>query len=162
MEYASIRDALDIIAGLPTAFLAKADIADVFRLLPVHPDNHKLLGFKFKGQYYFDTCLPMGCAASCRILNVELIIKVLDDFLFITPNKLQCEKALGALQHLAAAIAFPLAAHKTVEPTTRLTFVGIEIDTIERQVKLPEEKLGKYRSIAKKVLTLRELKSLNR
>ena len=99
MEYASIRDALDIIAGSPTADLAKVDIADAFRLLPVHPDNHNLLGFKFKWRYYFDTCLPMGCAASCKIFerfsdaivhilhaqyNVELIIKVLDDFLFIS------------------------------------------------------------------------------
>jgi len=44
VSYASIRDAMHTIANMETPFLAKADIADAFRLLPVHPNSHNLLG----------------------------------------------------------------------------------------------------------------------
>jgi len=40
--------------------MAKSDIEDAFRLLPIHPDDHHLLGFTWEGKYYYDTCLPMG------------------------------------------------------------------------------------------------------
>ena len=47
------------------ATMAKADIESAFRLLPVHPDSFHLLGFQLDGLFYFDKCLPMGCAISC-------------------------------------------------------------------------------------------------
>ena len=45
--------------------MAKADIESAFRLLPVHPASFRLLGFTLGGEFYFDKCLPMGCAISC-------------------------------------------------------------------------------------------------
>ncbi|KAM4034613.1 LOW QUALITY PROTEIN: uncharacterized protein ACNLHF_021274 [Anomaloglossus baeobatrachus] len=45
------------------ALMAKSDIESAFRLLPVHPDCHHLLGWFVDGSYYYDTCLPMGCGA---------------------------------------------------------------------------------------------------
>ena len=89
---------MEAITEMQHAHLAKADVADAFRLLPVHPLDHNLLGFKYNKEYYYDTRLPMGCAAYCKnfesfsdtlvfILadthNVKNVIKVLDDFLFI-------------------------------------------------------------------------------
>ena len=50
-------------------FIAKADIKSAFRIIPVHPDDYHLLGFKFGGQYYYDKCLPMGCSISCKIFE---------------------------------------------------------------------------------------------
>jgi hypothetical protein len=56
-----------------------------------------LMGFKFKDQYYFDKCLPMGAAVSCALFEsfstalhwfvqnqsgCEDILRYLDDFLF--------------------------------------------------------------------------------
>ena len=42
---------MDIIARMDTPYLAKADIKDAFRLIPVNPAYHNLLGFKFQGLY---------------------------------------------------------------------------------------------------------------
>jgi hypothetical protein len=38
--------------------MAKSDIEDAFRLLPIHPDDPHPLGFTWEGKYYYDTCLP--------------------------------------------------------------------------------------------------------
>jgi hypothetical protein len=49
--------------------MAKSDIEDAFRLLPIHPDDHHPLGFTWEGTYYYDTCLPMDCSSSCQLLD---------------------------------------------------------------------------------------------
>ena len=165
---------------METPYLAKADIKDVFRLLPVAPACHNLLDFKFQGLYYFDKCLPMGCAASCNIFEkfsdalvyvlkhtykVKHIVKVLDDFLFLGDSKKECQHALDSFLQLADLIALPLAQHKTVQPTQCLVFLGIELDTKNRIARLPQDKITKYVRTIKEAtnavsLTLREVKSL--
>ena len=40
------------------ADIAKADLQDAFRIIPVSPLDYRLLGFKFQRQNYFDLCLP--------------------------------------------------------------------------------------------------------
>ena len=50
----------------PNCQMAKADIKDAFRIIPIHPNDHKLLGFSWQGKFYYDKCLPMGCSVSCQ------------------------------------------------------------------------------------------------
>ena len=42
-------------------FLSKTDIADAFRIVPLHPSQYCLFGFVWREQFYYDRCLPMGC-----------------------------------------------------------------------------------------------------
>jgi len=51
------------------ALMAKADLKDAFRILPIHPLDHHLLGFSYKGELYYDLCLPMGCSVSCALFE---------------------------------------------------------------------------------------------
>ncbi len=44
----------------PGAYLSKADIKSAFRIVPLHPDVYLLMGFSWREQYYYDTCLAMG------------------------------------------------------------------------------------------------------
>ena len=93
-------------------FLAKSDISEACRLLPLNPSQYHLMGFSWRNKYYFDICLPMGCSDSCRLYEsfsdssvlilknkyeVEHIIKVLDDFLFLLENEHKCQSALISL-----------------------------------------------------------------
>ena len=56
----SIDDAIEIILNLgPNATMAKTDISNTFRIIPIHPHDHAVLGIKFNGCFYFDQCLPM-------------------------------------------------------------------------------------------------------
>jgi hypothetical protein len=62
-------------------------------------------------------------------------------------------------------IGVPIAAHKTEGPTTCLVFLGIELDTIAGELRLPDEKLQRLQSLLlewgdKSVCTRRELESL--
>ena len=148
--------------------MAKSDIADAFRLIPLAPWDYRLMGVKLNNQYYYDKCLPMGCRSSCRIFerfsdalvyilatkyNVHFVVKVIDDFLFLAPSLEECQRALSAFQDLAATINLPLAAHKTVGPSQIISFLGIEINTLDSSCKLPVEKLQEYRSLVDLTLT---------
>ena len=33
-------------------------------VVPVRKEDHELLGSKWQGFFYYDKCLPMGCASS--------------------------------------------------------------------------------------------------
>ena len=49
--------------------MAKMDIEDGFRNIPVHPCDYHLLGFQWEGQFYYDKCLPLGASSSCKIFE---------------------------------------------------------------------------------------------
>ncbi|KAJ1147023.1 hypothetical protein NDU88_013274 [Pleurodeles waltl] len=146
VSYASFDEAVDLVraAGIG-ALMAKADIESAFRLLPVHPGSFHLLGMKWAGQYFYDKCMPMGCAVSCSLFEtfacfLEWALKeqkppgsslhYLDDFLFIgKAGSDECRATLNAFEHLSRALGVPLAPEKTQGPSECLTFLGIEIDS---------------------------------
>lgn len=65
----------------------------------------------------------------------------LDDFIVIGPpdSSLSLTTLIQACEKLGA----PIAHHKTEGPSTSLLFLGIEIDTMVRQLRLPEDKLAR-------------------
>ena len=96
------------------AVIAKCDIKSAFRLIRVYPGDFELLGFCFNGNYYFDKCLPFGCAISCRIFEMfatflewlvrdqsglQTVHHYLDDFIFIGgPSTSQCLTLMSTFQ----------------------------------------------------------------
>jgi hypothetical protein len=140
-----------------------------------------LMGFKFKDQYYFDKCLPMGAAVSCALFEsfstalhwfvqnqsgCDDILHYLDDFLFReSAGSTQCKDILKLFQNSCKLWGVPLADNKTVEPTEVLIFLGIEFDTINMVMRLPDEKLIELRNkiescLACTKISLRDLQSL--
>ncbi|KAK3098108.1 hypothetical protein FSP39_016192 [Pinctada imbricata] len=184
VHYASIDDAVDLIRKLgQKALLAKSDIKSAFRLLPVWPGDFELLGFSFKEQFYFDKCLPFGSSISCSLfekfstfihwavdrsmsLPSSQIIHYLDDFLFCAKHgTTQCHELMRKFNEICQELGVPIAEDKTEGPTTRLTFLGIEFDTINMTMKLPAEKLREITEkiqsmLLKKKTTLNDLQSL--
>lgn len=95
--------------------------------------------------YYYDTCLPMGCSISCHYFemfssflewvvrfetNSRSVIHYLDDFLFVAPgSSSQCRFLLDTFRYFMQRFGVPLSAEKTEGPTTKLSFLGIELDT---------------------------------
>ena len=109
VHYETINSAIKIIQKYKISYLAKSDIADAFRIIPIHPSCHHLLGFKFQEKFYYDKCLPQGCSSSCKIFEafsdaiiwilknkygIKNVVKVLDDFLFIGKTKTEANKML--------------------------------------------------------------------
>lgn len=182
VTYSTVDDAVALIKKLGTGcLLAKTDIASAFRIIPIHPSDHELLGIHFKGFYYYDKCLPMGSSISCAIfeafssalqwvainkLGVSSMVHVLDDFLFLGPkNSSICALSLQQFISLCEALGVPIKDEKTEGPSSVLTFLGIELDTVMMEARLPVEKVVKVRNLLssikkRKKVTLRELQSL--
>lgn len=182
VSYTTVDDAIKQIKKLgKSCLLAKTDIASAFRILPVHPDDHELLGIQFNGDFYYDKCLPMGCSISCSIFEtfstalqwiactkfgVPTMLHILDDFLFLgPPDSSICKLALHQFMSMCDVLGVPIKGEKTEGPSTTLIFLGIELDTVNMEARLPEEKIVKIQNALhsakrRKKMTLRELQSL--
>ncbi|KAM3936780.1 LOW QUALITY PROTEIN: uncharacterized protein RB166_000609 [Leptodactylus fuscus] len=168
------------VAG-PGALMAKSDIESAFRLLPVHQECYHLLGCSLDGMYYFDSCLPMGCSISCQFFELfssflewvvryetrsRSIIHYLDDFLFVAPaGDSLCQFLLDSFRSLMCRFGVPLSREKTEGPTTVLSFLGIELDSVHMVFRLPRDKLERLSSLLRGFLsvskvTLRQMQSL--
>ena len=132
VQYYSVADAIDMVLEIGTsAYMCKTDIEQAFRNIPIHPDDHHLLGFSFRGQYYYDTCLSMGCSSSCSIFeafttavqwiainkcSISHIIHMVDDFFIVGDSYNQAAAFLEILQQLCLFLGIPLARDKTFGP----------------------------------------------
>ena len=77
-------------------FMAKTEIENAFRIIPIRPEDYGLLGMQWQDLYYYDRCMPMDCSFSSLTfetfstalewiahsrLNMSYILHLLDDFL---------------------------------------------------------------------------------
>ena len=181
VKYASINDAISVIKSLGAGcFMAKTDIKSAFRIIPVHPKDHPLLGMKWNSQYFFDRTLPMGCSSSCAIFeafssalewlskhlfHASGVVHILDDFLFIAPTREKCQSDLQNFLRMCDFLGVPIAEEKTVGPFTTLQFAGITLDSVSQEARLPDDKLQKCQLLLRQFnlrrkVSLRELQSL--
>ncbi len=129
VTYESISTIIQVILNLGrNTNLAKTDIKSAFRLIPVHYNDYHLLGFHFEGKLYFDRCLSMGSASSCRVFEevataINWILRnkfgllnsyhYLDDFCLVEEDYYQCKYALETLQVVFKRLGVPIAVDKT-------------------------------------------------
>lgn len=187
VQYTSFDEAVNLVIQMGKgALMAKADIESAFRLLPINPGDFQLLGIKVLDKFYVDKALPMG--ASCSPAHFELfstfiewvvrreagsnaIIHYMDDFCLVGgPGEgggrgPSCADLVNCLGNVCKELGVPLAPDKSVGPTTKLVFLGLEIDSVKQLISVPPAKLSaivekvKAAAIAK-FLTLKKLQSL--
>ena len=160
VQYELLDLCLDLIATVgPGCLMAKADLADAYRILKVSQYDYRFLGFTFQDKFYFDKVLPMGLSTSCAQfeqfssaiqwilqskLHVKLMSHILDDFMFFgPPDTPQCNLSLQAFTHLADSIGLPIKHEKTVLPSTSVELHGILINSITMTLSIPPDKLLK-------------------
>ena len=60
VHYEGIKEAIQYMQKLGKGcFMAKSDIQSAFRLVPLPPSEWHLMGFMWKGKYYYDEFSPM-------------------------------------------------------------------------------------------------------
>ena len=102
-------------------------------------------------------------AIHCR--GVCWLLHYLDDFLlFGAPGTLEVASAAAVATEVLANAGIPVAAHKTEGPSTAVTFLGIMVDTILFQLRLPPEKVTLLKTLVEELsrrrsCTRRELES---
>ena len=181
VKYATIVDAIQLINYYgKNCFMAKTDVESAFRIIPVHPMDRHLLGFKWKNSFYFDNCLPMGCSSSCQLFELFStslewiifqrltgvgVIHVLDDFFFVASTYDKCQSALNLFLHICEDIGVPISLEKTFGPSQAMPFVGIQLDSVSMEASLPEDKVLKFTSLIDEIMsvkstTLKQVQSL--
>ncbi|XP_038136401.1 uncharacterized protein LOC119780436 [Cyprinodon tularosa] len=181
LHYASVDHAISLIKITGQgAWLAKADISDAFKIVPIHPSQWHLFGAKWKSLFYFAVRLTFGCRSSpclfdkvsealCWILlnvtRLPCVLHLLDDFLLIDPPSTQPSSSLLKLKKLFTPLGVPLSEEKTIGPATKIEFLGIVLDSVAMMASLPADKLSRIREISQSyssasIISKRQLLSL--
>ena len=129
---------------------------------------------------YVDAALPFSLRSAPKIFNaladalewilhahgVEHLWHYLDDFLTCgAPRSDECMRNLHTMVDICCNLGIPLAMEKLEGPSACLVFLGIEIDSVLRELRLPLEKLERIKELVqswllKKRCTKRELLSI--
>ena len=162
-QFASVDDAVYIIRRYAHIRLSKFDIKNAFRHVPVRPEHWDLQGFEWDEKLYIDLRMCFGLSIApyvfWRISNfitkvasahysVRHVIPYMDDFLIISTGNSEMEADVNAtadfanFRHCLRDIGFSINEAKVVPPSLVVTFLGIVIDTVKRNLSVPTEKLN--------------------
>ena len=135
-------------------FLWSGDLARAYRQLRVCPLSTPLLGISFEGKFYVDVAPPFGCrnsALACERTTRAVVWLLrrkgffvqcyLDDFVGLESSEERALEAFQEFQRITTALGLALAPEKCIPPTTKLTWLGFEVDTVSMVVKLPQGKM---------------------
>lgn len=175
----------DVISGIMSygrgALMAKFDVESAYRNVPVHSDDRYLLGMKWRGNYFIDLALPFGLRSAPFIFSsiadllewilkqnygVDFLLHYLDDFHTLgPPNSPVCQNNLDTCVRLFKDWGIPLHPDKLEGPSTCLTVLGIELDSLALQARLPQDKFERIVALldtwsSKQHCTRKELESL--
>ena len=141
--------------------IAKSDMKSAFRNLGMSPEDFCWLIMKAespidgKTYYFVDKCLPFGASINCshfqrfsnavahivKHRNRRNLVNYLDDYFFAALMKLLCNGQVNAFLQVCQEICFPVSLEKTFWASTKLTFLGFLIDTVNQLMLVPLEKL---------------------
>ena len=163
LVYATVEEAASLVKGHGKgALMSKLDLMSAYRMVPIHPQDQWLLGIIWKTTVLVDRALPFGLRSAPKIFNsvadglawamscagIVHPIHYLDDFFFCGPaHSPVCQVALDTAIPLCHRLGLPVAPTKVEGPTTCLTFLGIEIDSVAQELRLPPEKLRRLISM---------------
>ena len=158
---------LDTAVGLilqagPGALLMRKDWSEAYRNIPISPLDYELCGMKFRGQYFMDTRLGFGLASApgifCRysdqlewifrfVYFIRFVTHYFDDYLLVSPPngvgppEQQIEQVSKRADQACEDLGVPLNPAKELGPSTCLSYVGVELDTVEMCARLTREKM---------------------
>ena len=142
--------------GGQRAEMAKADVKKVYRNVPVHLDDRWLLGMEWQGATFVDGTLPFGLKSAPLLFmalgdTLEWLAKAhgagwlrhyIDNFVTVeAPETSDCARSMRAFKEVCGRKGMPLDDGKEEGPATVLTFLGMELDTQQGEVRLPRERL---------------------
>ena len=121
----------------------------------------------WNGQFYVDTVLPFGLRSAPFLFNelanalewiltkhgIEFVIHYLDDFLLLASTDTLCDAQLRLATAICSLLGVPLADDKFDGPTTCIRFLGILLDTIAMEARLPQDKLERLTALVDNWLT---------
>ena len=184
--FPTVLDFADLIKKVgPGCLLWKRDLERWFMQLPVDPADYDKLGFCWRGRFYWFVSFIWGCRnagyagqrVSSAILHIlrrmGLVpgIEKLYNALVYMDDFAGCESggramaAFEALGKLLVDLGVQESFSKACPPSTRMTFLGVEFDTVSMNMRIDQGKLEEITSLSKMwarktVATKQELQSI--
>ena len=145
------------------SYLYNADLSRAYRQLRADPLDWARHGITWEGGHYMDVAVPFGVrwgAAACqRTTNAVCFMHnkrgghtsmpYIDDFVGIAKNRDTAQAGFDALHRLLDDLGLQEAPEKATPPTTKMVWIGLEFDTVNMQVKIPENKLQEMAHMTK-------------
>lgn len=178
LQYDTFDTAMAIIRKLgKRTRMMKRDLKAAFRHIPVASEDHWLLIFEWNGKYYMDIFLPFGLRTAPFIFNMFsealnwilqrkyswTLTHYLDDFLAFFPAGTDLSNPSTNFKKICDTLGFGIADKN--EEGCIVSYLGLEIDTIKMEARLPNHK--KIRALRevneilnKKGVTKKELQAL--
>lgn len=143
--------------------MAKVDLKSAYRSVPISTKSQLVTGIRWefpdKTRYFYDCKLPFGSSldpgifhrlsqAVVRMMSrrgFNCIVAYLDDFFICAPSREECASIMGTLIRLLRKLGFMINWKKVIDPTQSITFLGIEISSIDMQLCLPGDKQGQIK-----------------
>ena len=179
-SYVSCDDAIDLMS--PGCWMACVDLQSAYRSVTIHPDDWKFCGLSWDfgdgPTLLTDHCISFGQRSAPFIFSrlTDFVtrrmrsmgfncLSYLDDFFLVEDTKQDCTTAMNALIAILRRLGFHIAYKKLSPPSQSCRFLGIELDSVALEARLPEDKIIKLHKelkffSGKKRATLRQLQRL--
>ena len=153
-------------------YVRKSDYKSAFRKVGLDPESWPWLVLKAESPfdrkiYYFvDKCLPFRHSISCaifqeisdaiaHIVQVKIqrrIINYLDDYLFISVLRSNCNEQIQLFLDVCKRINMPISEEKTFWSEETMTFLGFLINGRNHMVMVPLEKVAQANQMLDEIL----------
>ena len=156
--------------GHTDIWLSVIDLSRAYRHFAVCPLDWPLLGIKEEGKYYFDKSLPFGARMSSYVMQTiaAFIVRALkrrnivahmylDDVILISQTKEKAERDHNVTRTMLQSMGLKIAETKVQQPAHKVTWLGIDIDTHNNSLSIPEPKLEHIKSCLAQASTLKTL-----
>ena len=160
-------------------YMCKLDLKDAYFSVPLHQDFQKFVRFQWKEKIYQFLCLCFGLGPAPRMftklmkvpmallrrLNIRAIV-FLDDILVIASTEEEAVMARDTLIYILQSLGFMVNVEKSeLNPTQKLEFLGVIVDSLEMSLALPQGKKDKVinqcsQLLNEKEVSIRELTQL--
>ena len=163
-------------------FLTVVDIKAAYRAVPIREAHKTYQGFSWDidgvKKWFVDNRMCFGLRLGPMFFNYISnfifdvltikglkIVNYFDDFLAVASDFATCMNVQRELTTLLRFLGFHVSFDKLVHPATTVTYLGIEIDSVEMEFRLPEGKLSKLMELLdlvlkRKRISKKELESL--
>ena len=147
-------------------YMYKIDLKDAYFTIPISKDSRKYLRFVWEGNLYEFLCLcfDLGPAplifrkllkvpvSLLRCLTIRLII-YLDDMLIMAQSIIELTYHQNTVIFHLQNLGFISNLKKSIlQPSQKVEFLGVIVDSVKMELPLPQEKLGKIISQCKRLL----------
>ena len=163
VNYISIDDAVrEVKIRGPGSLMSKLDLQDAYKCIVVRPEDYHYLGSSWVGEdgkisYFLDHVLPFGLRSSANLFDLfatglefsmflggcSNICHYLDDYFTCgSASTNECADNLKIMLKSCVDLGMPVNPKKTVQPTTKIEFLGIIINSETMLLSMSDERIA--------------------